>query len=1206
MTRRVISVFPALLLVLCAASVSAQQFTGGVRGAVRDANGVVPGVTVTLTNEATNISREVVTNEVGQYNFPAVPPGTYVLKTRLTGYKGYESKGLVVGTQQFLTLDVSLEVGAIEENITVTGQTPLIDASTASTGGVLDRTALEALPAPGRNAFLIGVTVPTFTPVGDPQFNRQQDQSNASRVSLGGGGIRANNYLIDGVPITELRGRAILNPTIEAVEEVKVQVHTYDSEMGRTGGGVFNVTARSGSNALHGSGFYQTRPVWGQSENFFNEKAGLSKQETGLSDAYYRLYGGGVGGPVVKNRTFFWVATEGYRSGTTRNVAEIWPSLNQRNGDFSRSTIGGAPVRLFNPWCRGGAASARCPATGTGSIATNGEFTNATIPLTHPAVSQVAVNILKLWPTETVRGPIASNENNEPNASGTGFLVDKAQMYTFKGEHKFTSNSSLSGLYIYNKTDEPGTTLMNADKLFMADQSQWFGPLRRRPHVLVFNNTNVINDTTVATVRYGWTTWQDSCDKQAFTPGLQSLGFNSTYVNALSPGGKDTFPYLGFNEVESVGGWGGIPTRWKAPYAINGAVTKLWGSHSLKIGGDFRRLGVAASATFLGPNEEPALGGYFGFDQRFTSRNGVGGHELASLLLGLPYEGSAPANPGDGEWFVRYWGAYVQDDWRVNSKLTLNYGLRLEHEDGLREIENRQTVAFDRDAVNPIDGLVPKAGTLLQGRTLRGGLVYAGVNGAPEAQGNPKKIKPAPRVGATFALDNKTVIRGGYGLFWAPWNYGLGARSQIGFSQPTSLSQTSAESEMPITTLDNPFPTGLRQSIGNSLGLLTGVGGNIDFVDQTKGSPRVHQYSADVQRELPGHMAVTVGYIGATGRNIGFGGTNNAAININQIDPAVARQLFPAPGGGWDPVRLRESIPNPFFGIAGAGELGTRATVQRGQLLRPFPQFGDINMNESTAGSRRQYHAATFVLERRVGQSFWGGRLSYTWSTTKDNQFGESNTYTWRQNSPQNNYDLDAEYSASIYDSPHRIILAPIINLPSPSNRGSVAYALAGGWNASAIVELVSGGPLNAVLSGGASDANLGLFGGRQRPNLVGDPNTSGSDEDRVSFTGQLNARWFNSAAYANPGAGTFGNAPRNNPDARFQFRKNVDLVLAKATTFGGGNTGEIRFEILNLMNTAKFGNLPNNGAANLSSFGRVDVQAGFMRIWQLSFRYRF
>ena len=203
---------------------------------------------------------------------------------RLTGFKTYERKGVRIATQQFLTLDITLEVGQVQETITVTADAPLIETSNASTGGTLDRQVLEALPAPGRNAFMISVTVPTVAPTGDPQFNRQQDQTNASRISMGGGGVRANNYLLDGVPITELRGRAVLNPTIEALEEVKVQVHTYDAEMGRTGGGVFNVTAKSGTNEYHGSGFYQTRPVWGVSENFFVEKTGQSKEESGLSE----------------------------------------------------------------------------------------------------------------------------------------------------------------------------------------------------------------------------------------------------------------------------------------------------------------------------------------------------------------------------------------------------------------------------------------------------------------------------------------------------------------------------------------------------------------------------------------------------------------------------------------------------------------------------------------------------------------------------------------------------------------------------------------------------------------------------------------------------------------------------------------------------------------------------------------------------------
>ncbi len=1182
------------LALAIASAAAAQTFTGGVRGVVRDANGVIPGVTVTLTNEATNVPRETVSNEVGQYNFPAVPPGAYAVKAQLTGYKSYESAGLRVATQQFIQLDITLEIGTIQETITVTGESPLIDSSTASTGGVLDRQALELLPAPGRNAFLIGVTIPTVNPVGDPQFNRQQDQTNASRISLGGGGIRANNYLLDGVPITELRGRAVLNPTIEALEEVKVQVHTYDSEMGRTGGGVFNVTAKSGTNEFHGSGFYQTRPVWGVSENFFPAAQGLSKEQSGLADTYYRLYGGGVGGPIWKNRTFFWAATEGYRSNTTRNERQVWPSAKQRLGDFSTSTVGGQPVRIFNPFCRGGVATARCPATGTGSLATSGEFTNAIIPRTHPAANPAGFGLLGAWPTQTIAGPINTNENNEPNAEATGPIVDTADMFTVKGEHRFSDVWSMSGLYIYNKTDEPGSTIMRPEEWYIASQDNFFGPLRRRPHVAVLNDTHILNDSTVLTLRYGFSTWQDSCDPQPFSAGLGSLGFSSNYVNAVAE--RDIFPSLLFDEVADVGGWGGGPVRWKSPYTVNGTLSKLWGNHSFKAGADLRRIGVELAT-------EDNMGGEFVFNRLFTSNAGVGGHELASALLGLPTSDSfVPFNRGFGEWYTTYYGAYIQDDWRVSQRLSVNFGVRFEHEDGLREIENRQTVAFDQSVVSPLNALVPKTG-LLAGRTIMGGLRFAGVDGAPTEQGDPAAIKVAPRGGFSYSLNTRTVVRGGYGLFYAPWNYAVTQHGQIGFSRRTSLNQTDSRTGVPITTLENPFPAGLQEPVGSSLGLLTGTGGTINYIDQNKGDPKVHQYSVDIQRELPGNMAITIGYVGATGRDIGFQGTNNFAININQIDPAVARAVFPGPGGTWNPAALLASVPNPFFGIPGTGEFGTRATIPAGQLLRPFPQFGDVNQFERTDGGRRQYHGATFMLEKRT-TGWWGGRYSYTFSRTRDNQFAESSTYQNRTAIPQNNYDLDAEYGVSHYDSPHRIILAPIVRFPDPSGSSGVGRWLLSGWTLSSVVELVSGSPLNAVLSSGVSTNNLGLFGGRQRPNVVGDANTSGSDGDRVASSGQDAARYFASNAFANPGAGTFGNAPRTIDDARYQFRKNLDFVILKDTRFGS-QTGQVRFEILNLTNTAKFRGIDNN-AIDVGAFGRITQQAGFMRIWQLSFRYAF
>jgi hypothetical protein len=1196
-----------VLLAAAAAAAGAQTFTGGIRGAIRDPNGVVPGVTVTLVNEDTGLSRETVTNELGQYSFAAVVPGTYTLRAAVAGYKTHESKGIRIATQQFITLDVTLELGAVQEFITVSGESPLIETTRADTGGVLDRTALEVLPSPGRNAFLIGVTVPTVNPVGDPQFNRQQDQTNASRISLGGGGIRANNYLLEGVPITELRGRAIANPTIEAVEEIKVQVHTYDTEMGRTGGGVFNVTAKSGTNHFRGTGFFQTRPVWGIENNFFSQLEGLSKKDTGIEDSYYRLWGGGFGGPIFRNRTFFWTAVEGYRSLTTRNLQYVWPSARQRSGDFSTTTVGGQPVRIFNPWCRGGVVNARCPATGTGSLATGGEFLNAIIPPTHPAANPAGFGLINAWPTQTVSGrPLAPNEDGNPNASDTARLVDEADMWTLKVDHKFSDKWTLSGFYLYNNTDEPGSGIMPPEFQYIENQAEFFTTLRRRPHVLAFNNTNILNDTTVLTLRYGWLTWQDQTDTARFTPGLASLGFSANYVNAINAEGRTMFPELLFDEIDSVGGWGGDRTRWTGPYAFNATLSKLWGSHNIKAGADVRELGIKVTAE-LSPNSGGRfLAGSFAFNRLFSSSPAVpgSGHEFASLLLGLPVSGSVPFNDGFGEWFTRYYGAYVQDDWRMSSRITLTYGVRLEHEDGLREVENRQTVGFDQNAVNPIDALVPKAGTPLEGRTIRGGLIFAGVDGAPEEQGDPPAVKVSPRVGLTFVANPATVVRAGYGVFYAPWQYSASNHGQIGFSRQTFLSQSSAERDVPLTTLDNPFPNGLLQPVGSSLGLLTGVGGDINYVDQNKGAPIVHQYSVDLQRELPGNMALTVGYQGATGRDLGFAGTNNVGLNINQIDPAVARQLFPAPGGGWDPAALRRQVANPFFGIPQAGELGTRPTVPLGQLLRPFPQFGDVNVFERTEGGRRQFHAVTVQLDKRLGRGFWGGRYSYTWSQTKDNQFGESSAYQARTAIPQNVYDLDAEYSLSNFDSPHRIILAPVVRIPDPP--GDRAARLFGGWTVSAIVELVSGSPLNAVMSAGASSENLGLFGGRQRPNLVGDPNTSGSDEDRVSSVVHPDARWFNGGAFQNPGPGQYGNAPRTIGDARYQFRKNVDLVVAKDTRVAGDQTVQVRFEILNLTSTPKFDGSSAGTAADLASFGRITSQRGFMRIWQLSFRYSF
>jgi len=340
------------LLLLFTRGASAQSFQGGLRGALKDSGGVIPGVEVTLTNEQTNIKRSTVTNERGEYVFANVDPGNYGVKATLQGYKTVDRGAVRIGTQQFLTLDLTMEVGAITENVTVTGSAPLIETSNASTGTVLDTEALQTLPAPGRAAFLVGVSIPTVIQSGDGQFNRQQDQTNASLLSLGGGTRRGNNYTLDGVPITDINNRAVANPTIEALDDVKVQVHTYDAEMGRTGGGVFNTTLKSGTNNFHGTGFFQTRPVWGAANNYFSQKAFETNADpkNAKPDTVYYLPGGGFGGPIVKDRTFFWVASEDYHDLSTRNQSTIFPTSAERLGDFSALTnTAGQRVTIYDP-----------------------------------------------------------------------------------------------------------------------------------------------------------------------------------------------------------------------------------------------------------------------------------------------------------------------------------------------------------------------------------------------------------------------------------------------------------------------------------------------------------------------------------------------------------------------------------------------------------------------------------------------------------------------------------------------------------------------------------------------------------------------------------------------------------------------------------------------------------------------------------------
>jgi hypothetical protein len=426
----------------------------------------------------------------------------------------------------------------------------------------------------------------------------------------------------------------------------------------------------------------------------------------------------------------------------------------------------------------------------------------------------------------------------------------------------------------------------------------------------------------------------------------------------------------------------------------------------------------------------------------------------------------------------------------------------------------------------------------------------------------------------------------------------------------------------PSVSLANPFPNGLVKPSGSSLGLLAGAGTNINFVDPSRTAPRVQQYSVDFQRELPANMAVSLGYVGARGDHLPLGGTNNTAVNINQLDPKYL---------ALGTTVLNQTVANPFFGnpaFAGTA-LGNNATTTRGQLLRPFPQFGNISMFQVSEGVNR-YNAFVAELTKRMSHGF-SGRFSYTYSVLKDNQIGESNFYTNNGvGDPMNQYNYVAwlpacgsnlsrvekynavcfdplvDYGYSILDTPHRFVISPIVTLPFGKDhkigKSAIGNLLAGGWTAAAVFTYQSGFPIGVQ----QSNSNSNLLGNGQRPNVM--PNvpmaTTGDWPDRVASADHPSAAWLSQAAFSAAAPGTFGNAPRVITEVRTPIQTETDLSVAKNVNIAGGKQFQLKIEVINLFNRVQLrGNQMNTTFGN-SAFGTIVSQGGFMRLTQVMFRY--
>ena len=1155
-------VFACVLLLagLWAVRAYGQSYQGGVRGLVSDTQGaVIPNAQVILTNEATKISRTSVTNADGQYVFTAVEPEVYTVSVVAAGFSRMERKSITVGAQQFLTLDFQLQVGSVNQTVDVTATPPLMDVATASNGQVIDSHKLENLPPVARNPYLFekleNNVAATAAINGNSKFD---DQSGISQVSVAGGPPASNNYLVDGVPITDLNNRSVIIPSLEAINEMNLQSNTYDAEIGRTGGGTFNTVLKSGTNGLHGALYGQTRQTdWAAKPYFFTPGSPYNVD-------YYN-YAGVLGGPVLiphvyngKNKTFFHVTEEGFRQRNATTAKFYVPTALERTGDFSQSS-----QKIYNPF----APLVPCP---TGSSLCRQPFLNNKIP--ENLINPVGLAIASVFPLPNQ--PVI--KYGQPDFARSVSVEDHVDEFIGKVDQQFTDRWYANVSYMHYASHNPTSNPLGIFPGAPTDHV-----LYRKVDAIAQNNTITLNPSTLLTIGYGFNRFPNNNIDLSNGYNQTALGFPATYVNALQ---KASFPAAAMQTSASIGASNpGYSVFYSRSFVAS--LAKTLGRHSLKVGYDFRTLSIDFTDTTFS-------NGTYSFANTFSEQvpnagTVATGADVADLLIGTPTSGSVTTTT-PLRLNVHYHGAYVQDNFRLTSRLTLNLGLRYEYELGIRERDNHFAVGFDRTVLNPLSAT--------SGVPTYGGIEFAGTNGYPVHCCDPSHTMFSPRIGVALALARKTTIRGGYGIFYAPPFYTAVSSIAPGYT-PTNVYVASNDGNVtPANSLSNPFPSGFQQPSGNALGYLTGIGNQLTLIDQARKSPYVQQYSLDVQQELPRRMALKIGYVGSKGTdlqtsstgtgtstNVGTGGATPGAANLDQLADAY-----------WSlGSQLISKVANPYYQHGGTGVIGS-PTIAYNQLLRPFPEFSSVNVLLSSANSL--YNALNVKLQKE----FSGGislLASYTWSSNWDSAWGTANGINPGPALPQDAYNLKAEYSRALDDIPHRFSLGSIIELPFGRGKpllssNDVLNYLVGGWSIDTVAFIQTGAPL-AIYQNTNNNAVIGAS--IQRPNLTGNACYSGSPESRIN-------NYLNSAAFSTAPAFTYGNAPRTIP-CYGPGLNGWDIALYKDVRL---ERFTLRFQVeaLNAFNTPQFSApVTKFGAV---TFGQIQGQANYPRFLQLGARLSF
>ena len=1153
MAVRVLVVVLLFLSSLISSSASAQEARGTIQGRVVDASGAgIPGASVEVLNTATGVVTPTTTNEEGSYRVPFLIPGNYTVTVSLTGFSKFVSDNIEVHVADLLTVDATLKVGAITDEVTVTAVAATVDRTTAELGQVVDARRIAELPIREGSPVELVILAPGVTVTTDLRSRKAAFNNGLSQFSTDGVGEKKNDFTIDGVS-NVANDRVAYSPPSASVEEFKIHTTSYDAAIGNTMGAVVNLVTKSGTNNFRGEAYEWFRGAALDSRNYFDKRAGRPKR-----DYEDNRFGVAAGGPIRSNRTFYFGNFEANPFKVPAPNIVTVPTAKMRNGDFSELLALGSQYQIYNPF------TTRPHPTQAGRL-TRDPFPGNIIPAN--LIDPAAKRIMEYFALPNQAGTTDGQQNFQ---NPTGVSLETYYTATGRVDHVISNNHRVYGRFSWDFWEE------EKDDRFDNLSTGIF--LNRKNRVLGLDDAYTIRNNLLMNIRGGFTRqlFPERRRSQGFD--LSSLGFTSQLVG-LAPQDLATFPFVNYDNFQDFGvsesGDGWFTTD---VYSVTGNLMWLVRSHNMKFGTEYRYYIEDASRFSTAASPQLNFSTTWTRGPLDNSSASPFGQDFASFLLGLPTGGtmSRPAAYREKSSVLAF---FAHDDWRVSNNLTLNLGLRWEIEQPLTEADGRFVSGFDANgnlaitaAAESAYGRNPIAEIPASAFRVRGGILYPDTGGPSKAwERNLGNIMP--RAGFAWLVTPRTSVRGGYGIFYDVLGTNRITVNQIGYSQDTPLTASLDNGQTFIATLSNPFPNGLLEPAGSGLALNTNVGQAISFpyIGEVK-NPLNHRWSLGLQRELPFQLLIEATYVGAKGVNL-----------------PVTRQLngIPLQYLSTSPVRdnatndrLTQTVPNPFAGLLPGTGLNS-STVARSQLLRPYPQFTGTGGGVAATATigESDYHALQARIERRMANGFTV-QAGYAWSRTMI------------ETGYLNDADPELERVISNFDREHTFVSSGLVELPFGHNRrygtnwSGTTNLFLGGWQVGYIFKAQSGAPLG-----------FGNF-------LYAD----GMGVDDIMADNPTVDQWFNVNAFNRVSAqqlvSNVRTQPSRFPEVRGPGYAVLDLSLLKNVSLGGSRQVQFRLESYNALNRVNLQN-PNTTVTN-TALGTITAQNGLPRQLQIAVKVIF